>query len=518
MVLSSDASRCAAGAFPSPGVSPLRLTRIGIDTYRESVVYMHRDCGVCRSEGFESLSRVVVSSQGRSIVATLNVLTGERFAADVAGLSEAAWRRLGASEGALATFAHPPQAESAGDLRARLYGHALNEEQYLRLLRDAVAGRLSDIELAAFVAAGVGDRVDLEETVALTRAMVRVGDRLQWPRALVVDKHCVGGLPGNRTTPIVVAIVAAAGLLIPKTSSRAITSPAGTADTMAVLAPVDLDLAAMRRVVEREGGCLVWGGAANLSPADDTLIRVERPLDVDSDTQLTASVLSKKLAAGATHVVLDLPVGPTAKIRSVQAAQALGARLLAVARATGLHATLRVTDGTQPVGNGIGPALEARDVLAVLRGEPDAPDDLRASALELAGVALEFDPAVRAGEGRECACRLLRDGSAWRKFEAICVAQGGLSEPPQAPQRIELPAPRSGIVSRFDNRRLARLAKLAGAPRAPAAGLRLHAHVGQPVAPGEPLLTLHAQTRGELDYARGYFARHTDMIVVEDAP
>lgn len=504
-------------AQPAPATaSRLRLTRIGIDTYRESVVYMHRDCSVCRSEGFESLSRVVVASRGRSIVATLNVLTGDRFAPDVAGLSDAAWRRLGAKEGAFATFSHPPPAESASDLHAKLYGHALDEAQYQRLLRDAVAGRLSDIELAAFVAAGIGERVGTEETVALTRAMTAVGDRLDWGRTPILDKHCVGGLPGNRTTPIIVAIVAAAGAWMPKTSSRAITSPAGTADTMATLAPVDLDLAAMRRVVEREGGCVVWGGAANLSPADDVLIRVERPLDIDSDAQLTASVLSKKLAAGATHVVLDLPVGPTAKVRSAEAAHVLGERLRAVAQAVGLQTVLRLSDGTQPVGRGIGPALEAWDILRVLRGEPDAPADLRTHALDLAGIALEFDPAIAAaGSGRARAESLLADGSAWRKFQAICSAQGGLREPPVAPQRAELLAPRDGIVCGFDNRRLARLAKLAGAPRTPAAGLEVHAHVGEAVPAGAPLLTLHAGSRGELDYARSYFERHIDIVALK---
>ena len=152
--------------------------------------------------------------------------------------------------------------------------------------------------------------------LALTRAMVEAGDRLKWPAGTVVDKHCVGGLPGNRTTPIVVSIVAALGIMMPKTSSRAITSPAGTADTMETMAPVDLDIAAIRRVVEREGGCIVWGGAINLSPADDILIRVERALDIDSEGQMIASVLSKKIAAGSTHVVIDMPVGPTAKVRT----------------------------------------------------------------------------------------------------------------------------------------------------------------------------------------------------------
>ncbi|HEY0229768.1 MAG TPA: thymidine phosphorylase, partial [Dokdonella sp.] len=283
-------------------------------------------------------------------------------------------------------------------------------------------------------------------------------------------------------------------------------------------APVDLDLAAMRRVVESEGGCIVWGGAANLSPADDVLIRVERPLDVDSDAQLTASVLSKKLAAGATHVVLDLPVGPTAKVRGLDAARALGSRLQAVARAVGLQTSLLVTDGSQPVGRGIGPALEARDILRVLRGERDAPADLRSRALDLAGVALEFDPVVPRGGGRARAAQLLADGSAWRKFQAICSAQGGMRDPPVAPQRLDIAASRGGIVRGFDNRKLARLAKLAGAPRAAAAGLEVRAHVGDAIDAGAPLLTLHAATRGELDYARSYFDRHVDIVVVGDAP
>ena len=168
-----------------------------------------------------------------------------------------------------------------------------------------------------------GDRLDIRETIDLTAAMVEVGEKLSWGVDRVADKHCVGGLPGNRTSMIVVPIIAAAGLLIPKTSSRAITSPAGTADVMETLTRVDLDIADIRKVVEREGGCIAWGGAVRLSPADDILIGVERPLDFDSEGQLVASVLSKKIAAGSTHVVLDLPVGPTAKLRDAEAAARL---------------------------------------------------------------------------------------------------------------------------------------------------------------------------------------------------
>ena len=496
----------------------LRARRLGVDTYQESVVYMHSDCAICKSEGFEAQSRILVSNGERSTVATLNVIKTDWLDMKTAGFSEAAWRRLGASEGDAVTFSHPPAAESASDLRAKVYGHQLDRTQYERLLRDALAGRLSDIELAAFVAAGAGERVDVEETIALTQAMIAVGEQLHWSRTPVLDKHCIGGLPGNRTTPIVVAIVAAAGYLIPKTSSRAITSPAGTADTVQTLMPVDLDVAAMRRVVDREGGCIVWGGAVALSPADDVLIRVERPLDFDSDAQLTASVLSKKKAAGATHVVLDVPVGPTAKVRSAEAAAVLGERLKAVANAIGLTVVVHVSDGRQPVGRGVGPALEAWDVLRVLQNSGDAPLDLRNAALDLAGKVLEFDPTTPAGTGRDRAAELLHSGAAWRKFQAIAQAQGGLRVPPVAAQRFEFTTPRAGFVDAIDNRKLAKLAKLAGAPHAAAAGLVLHTPLGTRVDAGQTLLTLHAESPGELAYARSYLGQHGDMVRVGEQP
>ncbi len=446
------------------GPHALHLRRLGIDTYGEPVIYMRADCHVCRAEGFEARSRVEVRLRGRSLIATLNVV--------------------------------------AGELRT--------------IVADVVGGKYSDLHLAAFVTACAGGRLDIDETVALTRAMVEAGERLEWGRPIIADKHCVGGLPGNRTTLLVVPIVAAAGVVIPKTSSRAITSPAGTADTMEVLAPVDLDIPAMRRVVEREGGCVVWGGAARLSPADDVLIRVERPLDFDSEAQLLASVLSKKVAAGATHVVIDVPVGPTAKVRSVHAAARLAAQFYTVAEQLGLSLRVVTTDGSQPVGRGIGPALEARDVLAVLRGTPDAPADLRDRALLLAGELLEFTGGARAGEGRAFAATILASGRALAKFETICEAQGGRRIPPQPSHTEVVMCTRPGVVVEIDNRRLARIAKLAGAPRAPAAGVDLHVKIGARVSVGQPLFTVHAQAPGELAYSLDFLRRQPAPIRTED--
>jgi thymidine phosphorylase len=493
----------------------LKLRRLGIDTYQEAVIYMNRNCHVCRSEGFAAKSRVSVMLGVRHIIATVHIVSPELLRDDEASLSEAAWRTLHAQEGAGIEVSHPDPLDSLRALRAKVYGQRVDLPAWREIIADVVAGHYSDLHLAALVTACAGDRLDLAETVGLTRAMLEAGERLDWNRPLVVDKHCVGGLPGNRTTPIVVAIVAAAGLTIPKTSSRAITSPAGTADTMEVLAPVDLSIEQMRRVVEKEGGCIVWGGNVRLSPADDLLIRVERPLDFDSEGQLVASVLSKKIAAGSTHILIDMPVGPTAKVRSADAAQVLGDRLESVATALGVHVSVYMSDGTQPVGRGMGPALEARDVLAVLRREQDAPPDLRERALALAAEVLEFSTSIARGEGLPLARRILESGEAMRKFEAICHAQGGLREPPRAPLTHVVEAAKAGVCVAIDSRRIARIAKLAGAPVAPAAGVDLHTRLGQRLEKGEPLFVVHAQAPGELEYALNYAARQHDVIRLE---
>lgn len=497
------------------GQSPLRARRLGIHTQHEPVVFMRTDCYVCRSEGLASHSRVLLQTDGREVIATLYQVSSDLLVSDEAGLSEAAWQRLGVSEGDPVVARHPNPIGSMSKVRARIFGHRFDEAALRSILGDVVGGRYSDVELSSFITACSALPLDGPETIALTRVMVEVGDCLTWSKTPILDKHSVGGLPGNRTTPIVVAIVAAHGLTMPKTSSRAITSPAGTADTMETLAPVDLDVPAIRRVVEQESGCVVWGGALRLSPADDILIRIERALDLDSEGQLIASVLSKKVAAGSSHLVLDIPVGPTAKVRSKTAAEALSRRLRSVAKVLGIETKIILSDGAQPVGRGIGPALEARDVLAVLQRSADAPKDLRTRACALAGALLELGGRAPPGEGALLAAQTIEDGRAWAKFQRICEAQGGMRVPPVSTHRHPLLAPFAGRVRIIDNRKIAKLAKLSGAPETKAAGVELHVRLDETVSAGEPLCTLHADTSGELRYALDYASANPDIITID---
>ena len=259
----------------------LRARRVAIDTYRENVVYLRRDCPVYQAEGFQALSKVEVKANGAAILAVLNVVDDERIVGELElGLSEEAFAQMQARDGTLVTIAHAEPPQSIASLKRKISGERLSRDEYSAMVRDIAGHRYSKIELAAFVVALSQMDLDRDEVFHLAKAMVDAGRRLDWHEQPVVDKHCIGGIPGNRTSILVVPIVAAHGMLMPKTSSRAITSPSGTADTMACLAEVELPFDRMEAIVREHRGCLAWGGTATLSPADDILISVSRPLSL----------------------------------------------------------------------------------------------------------------------------------------------------------------------------------------------------------------------------------------------
>ncbi len=500
----------------------LKVRRVAIDTHLENVVYLHRDCGVYRTEGFRALSKVEVMHGGRSVRATLNVADDQCIVGpDEVGLSEDAFRRLGAEGGALASVQHAERPASIAALFRKISGERLDKQDYHAIVADIASSQYTKIELTAFLIATNDGTMDREELYYLTDAMVASGRRLQWQEHMVVDKHCIGGIPGNRTSMLVVPIVAAHGLLCPKTSSRAITSPAGTADTMEVLADVNLTEQRISEIVREHRACLAWGGTADLSPADDVMISVERPLSLDSVTQMVASILSKKVAAGSTHLLLDIPVGPSAKVRSAPDAQRL--RKLFEYVASRMHVKLEVviTDGRQPIGRGIGPALEARDVMRVLENDPRAPEDLRRKALHLAGRMIEFDPDVRGGDGFAIARDILESGRALAKMRDIIDAQGatGFNHNDFPPARLihKVVAPHDGMVTAIDNLQIAQVARLAGAPKVRNAGVELVCKLGTMVKAGDTLYEVHADITSDMLFAKQLCQKRSGFTIGEAA-
>src|SRR3990167_5444135 len=199
-------------------------------------------------------------------------------------------------------------------IQKKLLGKRLNYREIYNLMDEISHHRLSDIMMTYFVASSFKEGYSSEELYFFTKAMVETGSRLHF-KGIVADKHSTGGVAGTKTTMILVPIIAAAGIKIPKISSRAITSPSGTADTMEVLAKVNLTPKEVTRIVEKVGGCIAWNEHLNIAPADDIIIKVEEPLSFESFDKIIISVMAKKVAIGATHLILDLPVGKTMKIR-----------------------------------------------------------------------------------------------------------------------------------------------------------------------------------------------------------
>ncbi len=483
----------------------LKLKSIRIDTYPDNVAFLARQCSTYRPEEFQALRKIDVINHEKRLLASLLIVDDEGIVGvDELGLSEQAFRRMGLAEGSKVTIAPTRPPRSLDHVRSKIHGATLDPDQIEAIIRDIAEYRYSEKEIAAFLVSSAGF-MTTGEMLALTRAMAKVGNRLEWDASNIVDKHCIGGIPGNRTSMVVVPIVAAHGMIIPKTSSRAITSPAGTADTMEVLAQVDLTADKMRQVVEKCNGCIVWGGHVDLSPADDILISVERPLSIDTREQMVASIMSKKLSAGSTHLLVDIPVGPFAKVRSQNEAMRLRKLFEYVGDQIGLHVDVTVTDGSQPVGNGIGPVLEARDVMAVLNCHPDAPQDLREKSLKIAAALLESDPSLRGGAGYARAKEILESGEALRSMERIIEAQGRVQSPDSVGELTQLiAAPVAGVISAIDCFRLARLARLAGAPLDKGAGIDLFKKMGDRVHKDEPLYRIHASFQSDYGFARDF--------------
>ena len=479
-----------------------KIRPVAIDTYPENTAFLPRTDDGYGAEQFQALRKIEICHASNSILATLAIMDDEHLLRrGEIGLGEQAFRRLGLPEGTEVSIAQAKPPPSLDAVRRKIRGDTLDGPEISAIILDISRHIYSPMEIAAFLVACAAF-MTTEETLALTRAMASIGSRLKWPSSLVVDKHCIGGIPGNRTSMIVVPIVAAHGLIIPKTSSRAITSPSGTADTMEVLAVVDISAERMLEIVTREKAVLAWGGRVNLSPADDILISVERPLRIDTFEQMVASIMSKKLAAGSTHLVLDIPVGPTAKVRDQSEAARLRKLFEYVASKVGITIDVVLTDGSQPVGRGIGPVLEARDVMAVLRNDPDAPVDLRDRAIMLAGRVLDFDPRLRGGEGQARAAELLASGAALAAMERLIAAQGAQSGKFEiGPLQHEVLSPHNGRVEAIDCHLIARIARLAGAPMEKGAGIDLLRKVGDTVRNGEPLYRIHATSQTGLGFA-----------------
>lgn len=491
----------------------LKIKKINYDTGKECFVFINKKSPIILQQGFGGGMRIELKKDNSKVVGELILVENADIRDDEIGLSDIAFKRLNLPENTEVDILHIPTLKSFSAIRAKMFGKPLSKDEMFAIIQDIVDGYYSPSHIAAFCSVCEGGNMSDDEISYLTEAMIKTGQTIKWDYNIMVDKHCIGGVPGNRTTNVVIPIVAAYGLHIPKTSSRAITSPSGTADTMEVFCNVDVSLDRMKEIVKECNGCVVWGGSVNLSPSDDLIINSKKLLNIDSEGQMIASILSKKIAAGSTHILVVMPVGPTAKVRKEEDFLRLKKIFESVGKKLGVHVLVVREEGIQPIGNGIGPALEAADILKLFKNEPDAPQDLKEISLELAGYIIEFDPKVKKGEGYKIAKDILESGKAYNKFMEIINAQGDVKEIPVAKFTQDIFAKQDGKVVNMDNRKISQTCRLLGAPEKKVAGIYFYKHINDTVKNGEKIFTLHANSQGELDQAIK-FVNENDIMTI----
>ena len=460
-----------------------------------------------------SADRILVKHNSKNVTCILDISESSKAVPEGSvGLFEEVLGRLKVKQGSLVEVKFTGKPESVKHIRDKLLGKELNSTELYHITDDITHDRLTDIEKTYFVAASFTHGLSTQEVISLTKAMVQTGKTLKFP-GVTLDKHCIGGVPGNRTTMIVVPIVAAAGYTIPKTSSRAITSPAGTADTMECLAKVEMSEAKIRQVVRKTGACIVHGGSINLAPADDKIIEVEHPLSIDAEGQLLASVMAKKHSVSANHVLIDIPMGKSVKARNMKEANHLKKMFELIGRKLHMNVQVVVTDGSHPIGNGIGPLLEAEDVMAVLRNDPLAPRDLKEKSLMLAGQLLELVCECKKGDGLKKATEILESGKALEKMHDIINAQGKEKKPELGQHRYPVHSSKSGKIMEIDNDVIAKVARIAGAPTDKGAGLYLTKKIHDPVKKGDLLYTIYAMNEFKLNLAKDFLHKNNGYMV-----
>jgi AMP phosphorylase len=444
--------------------------------------------------GVNTNDRLFVNHNGSVVSTILNIAS--EFHKGYIGAYREVMERLDLERGDTVNISPAARPESLGFIREKILGERLTPWKLHMIVQDVVEHHLSTIELAAFVTALEIHGTSMEEVEALSRAMIQTGKTISFGEGPILDKHSIGGIPGDKTTLLVVPIVAAAGYTIPKSSSRAITSPAGTADRMETLAHVDLKFDEITKVVDEIGACIVWGGAIDLAPADDLFIRVEYPLSIDP--LLLPSIISKKKAMGSTHVVVDIPTGIGAKIATVNQAEKLAMDFIELGSRLDMGIECVISEGGQPVGRSVGPALEAREALETLRGK--GPQDLVDKATGLAGALFEM---LGESDGQGMATEILRSGKAMEKMREIINAQGG--DPDIHPEDLEISkrwleveTELDGRVLWINNQAIVRIAREAGTPGDKGAGIILHAKTGDQVTKGDPILRIYSDSEQKL--------------------
>lgn len=478
----------------------LKVKTVDLDAGDKEVVILNYHDS--RELGVRPLERVVLHDHPKAITAIVNISHKYVKRGTIALYQDVA-KNLRVKDGSYVNVMPRGSLESKNFIRKKTDGIELNEKEIVKIVNDINDRNLNDLEVSSFITALHINGMSLRENVFFTKAMIKTSSSMFHFSGHVVDKHSCGGVPGDKTSMLLVPIIAAAGLVIPKTSSRAITDPAGTSDRVEALTRVSLSPQEINKVVKKIGCCLVWGGALNLAPVDDMTIQIEKPLSMDP--LIVPSILTKKKIMGAKSVILDIPVGPETKFKDKRKATEIGELFKKVGKNIGLKIDYVFTDGHQPLGYTMGAALEAREALQSLIDPNNAPKDLVKKVLLVSNRLLKMANSKKKAE------EIFYSRKAEKKFREIISAQGGNGNimPEDIPieentKRFEIVSNKNGKVKYISNKALINIAKITGAPSDKFSGLLLNKKVGDKVQKGELLYTIYSEKEAKLEMARDF--------------
>lgn len=397
-------------------------------------------------------------------------------------------------------------------IAAKRDGKELEERDIRRMVLGYTAGDIPDYQMAAFLMAVCIRGFSFEETCAMTRAMIASGKTLDWSDVpgVKVDKHSTGGV-GDKTTLVVVPILAACGLKVPKMSGRGLGFTGGTVDKLESIPGLTTDLGAERiRVQIRDVGAVIAGQSAEVVPADKMIYALrDVTATVDSIPLIASSVMSKKIACGADVILLDVKVGRGAFMKDIESARELARTMTVIGERLGHRTAAVLTDMDQPLGNCVGNALEVREAVETMRDR--GPSDFCALCVELSGLLLYISEQTATIENaRIRAAEALKTGAALSKFEELVAAQGGntgflhgTSMLPTAPHVRPVTCVQHGFVAGIDAEGIGKAACALGAGRLrkedpidPSAGILLLRKTGDAVEPGAKLAEVHGSSPG----------------------
>tara|TARA_Y100000296_G_scaffold80110_1_gene105015 strand:- start:373 stop:1857 length:1485 start_codon:yes stop_codon:yes gene_type:complete len=398
-----------------------------------------------------------------------------------------------------------PEPKSLVFIKKKLNNKRLTKKEITEIIKDIVNNFLSEPEIALFIAAMYKHGMTTKETIYLIKAILKFGNMLKIKNKFIVDKHSIGGIPGNRTTPIVVSICSVAGLTFPKTSSRAITSEAGTVDVIETVAKVDFSVKELKKIIKKTNAFMVWGGSLGMVPADSKIIKIEKDLKIDPQSQLIASIMSKKFSVGSKYIIIDIPYGKGAKVNKKKAEE-LKKKFIDIGKYFDKKVKVVLTEGNEPIGNGIGPALELIDIIKILDPKQQGPKDLEKKSVFLAGEIFKITGKTKNNKGTELAGKILKSGKAFEKFKQIIKAQGGnFKKIKQAKFKKDIFARKSGKIKEINNKKIISLARILGCPVDKSSGIYLHLHNGENVKKRQKILTLYSETKTRLAEAVRFY-------------